>query len=145
MDSLYSRPLRVYIILGALAIWGIISGFQLPISLFPNSSQITVSVNIPTGSLSSQQFFEVYGNDLESNLQGMKVESVPVKEIEADYSNQNVNFQITFEWGADPEKAISDVQNLVNSRMASAGEDIRRGISVYSWNENKRFFCHKFL
>lgn len=144
MSNLYSKPLRVYIILGALAIWGIISGLQLPISLFPNSSQITISVNIPTGSLSSQQFFEAYGNNLESNLQGMKVESVAVKELKADYRNQNANYQITFEWGADPEKAKSDVENMVNSRMASASEDIRRGISVYSWSENRGFFAISF-
>ncbi|NOT80946.1 MAG: efflux RND transporter permease subunit [Bacteriovoracaceae bacterium] len=144
MSNLYSRPLRIYIILGALAVWGIISGLKLPISLFPNSSQITVSVNIPNGSLSSQQFFEAYGNDLEANLQGMKVESVPVKEMSAEYRNGTANYRITFEWGADPEKVISDVQNLVNARMASAGEDIRRGIGVYSWNENRGFFAISF-
>lgn len=144
MSNLYSKPLRVYIILGALAIWGIISGLRLPISLFPNSSQITISVNIPLGSLSAQQFFEAYGNDLESNLQGMKIESVAVKELHAEYRNQNANYQITFEWGADPEKAKSDVQNLVNSRMASASEDIRRGIAVYSWSENRGFFAISF-
>lgn len=144
MSNLYSRPLRIYIILGALAVWGIISGLKLPISLFPNSSQITVSVNIPNGSLSSQQFFEAYGNDLEANLQGMKVESVPVKEMSAEYRNGTANYRITFEWGADPEKVISDVQNLVNARMASASEDIRRGIGVYSWNENRGFFAISF-
>lgn len=144
MSNLYSKPLRVYIILGALAIWGIVSGMQLPISLFPNSSQITISVNIPLGSLSGQQFFEAYGNDLESNLQGMKIESVAVKELRAEYRNQNANYQITFEWGADPEKAKSDVENLVNSRMASASEDIRRGIAVYSWSENRGFFAISF-
>lgn len=144
MSNLYSKPLRVYIILGALAIWGIVSGLQLPISLFPNSSQITISVNIPLGSLSSQQFFEAYGNDLESNLQGMKIESIAVKELRAEYRNQNANYQITFEWGADPEKAQSDVRNLVNSRMASASEDIRRGIAVYSWSENRGFFAISF-
>jgi HAE1 family hydrophobic/amphiphilic exporter-1 len=144
MSNLYSKPLRVYIILGALALWGIISGLQLPISLFPNSSQITVSVNIPTGSLSSQQFFEAYGNDLEASLQGMKVESVAVKELHANYGNQSTNYQVTFEWGADPEKAISDIKNLVTARMASASEDIRNGIGVYSWSENRGFFAISF-
>jgi HAE1 family hydrophobic/amphiphilic exporter-1 len=144
MNNLYSKPLRIYIILGALAIWGIISGLQLPISLFPNSSQINIAVNIPTGSLSSQQFFEAYGNDLESNLRGMKVDSVNVKELHAEYRNQNTRYQITFEWGADPEKAINDVQSLVSTRMASASEDIRRGISVNSWNENRGFFAISF-
>ena len=30
MMQLFTRPLRVYITLGALALWGIVSGLQLP-------------------------------------------------------------------------------------------------------------------
>ena len=89
MIHLYTRPLRVYIILGALALWGVISGFQLPISLFPNSSQITVSARIPTGALSSQQFFEAYGSDLEASLQSLKIDDVSVKTLSAEYRNQS--------------------------------------------------------
>lgn len=144
MNHLYTRPLRVYIILGALGLWGIISGFQLPISLFPNSSQITVSANIPTGPLSSQQFYEAYGRELEAGLQGVKIDDISVKELRADYRNQSTNYQITFEWGAEPEKAISEIKNLVNTRFASASEEIRRGISVNSWSENRGFFAVSF-
>ncbi len=46
MQGLYSRPLRVYLLLGALAIWGIISGLNLSISLFPMSNQPTVGVEV---------------------------------------------------------------------------------------------------
>jgi HAE1 family hydrophobic/amphiphilic exporter-1 len=134
----------VYVILGALALWGIFSGLQLPISLFPNSSQITISANIPTGSFSSQQFYEAYGRELEAGLQGIKVDSVSVKEIRAEYRNQNTNYVITFEWGADPEKSIMAVKNLINTRFASAGDEIRRSISVNSWNENRGFFAVSF-
>lgn len=144
MNHLYTRPLRVYIILGALGIWGIISGLQLPISLFPNSSQITISANIPSGALSSQQFFEAYGRDLEAELQGIKIDDVPVKEIHADYRNQNTNYIITFEWGADSEKAITEVKNVINTRFSSANDEIRRGISVNSWSENRGFFAISF-
>ena len=144
MIHLYTRPLRVYIILGALALWGVISGFQLPISLFPNSSQITVSARIPTGALSSQQFFEAYGSDLEASLQSLKIDDVSVKTLSAEYRNQSSNYQITFKWGADPEKAITEVKNLVNTRFAGASDEIRRGISVNSWNENRGFFAVSF-
>lgn len=145
MSHLYTRPLRVYVILGALALWGIFSGFQLPISLFPNSSQITIAANIPTGSLSSQQFFEAYGRDLEASLQGLKVDNIAVKELRAEYRNQSSNYRIVFEWGAEPEKAINEVKNLVNTNFASASEEIRRGISINSWNENRGFFAVSFF
>jgi hydrophobic/amphiphilic exporter-1 (mainly G- bacteria), HAE1 family len=142
--SLYTKPLRVYIILGALALWGIFSGLQLPISLFPNSSQITVSANIPTGSLSSQQFYEAYGRELEAGLQGLKVDDVSVKELRAEYRNQSTNYRITFEWGANPEKVISDISSLINTRFSGANDEIRRGISINSWNENRGFFAVSF-
>lgn len=144
MNQLYTKPLRVYIVLGALGLWGIISGFKLPISLFPNSGQVTISANIPTGALSSQQFFEAYGRDLEAKIQGLKVDDHAVKELYADYRNQNTNYQIVFEWGAEPEKAINEIQNLINTGLASAGEEIRRGISVGSWSENRGFFAVSF-
>ncbi len=145
MSHLYTRPLRVYVILGALALWGILSGMQLPISLFPNSSQVAVSINVPMGSLSSQQFYEAYGSSLESNLQGLKVDHVSVKDLVAEYSNQNTNYRLTFDWGADPTKAINEVKTLVNTRFASASEDIRRNISVNSWSENRGFFAVSFF
>lgn len=144
MNLLYTRPLRVYVILGALALWGIISGLQLPISLFPNSSQITIAANIPTGSLSSQQFFETYGRELEAGLQGLKIDSTSVKELRAEYQNQNTLYRITFEWGADPEKSLLEVKNLVNTRFSSASDEIRRGIWVQSWSENRGFFAVSF-
>lgn len=145
MSQLYSRPLRVYIILGALALWGVFSGLQLPISLFPNSSQINVVVDVPSGSLSSQQFYEAYGRKLETSLQGVKVDSVSVKSLRAEYKNKNNHYVLTFEWGAQPEKAINEVRNLVNAEFASASEEIRRGIWVDSWNENRGFFAVSFF
>jgi HAE1 family hydrophobic/amphiphilic exporter-1 len=144
MINLFTRPLRVYIILGALALWGVLSGIQLPISLFPNSSQITVAATIGTGSLSSSQFYEAYGRDLERSIQKIKVENSTVKELRAEYGNQNVQFKVLFEWGADPEKALEAVQNLVNTRFASATDEIRRGIRVRTWNENRGFFAVSF-
>ncbi|MGZ3770920.1 MAG: efflux RND transporter permease subunit [Bdellovibrio sp.] len=145
MNHLYTKPLRVYVILGALALWGILSGLQLPISLFPNSSQITIAANIPTGALSSQQFYEAYGRDFEATLQGLKVDNIGVKELRADYRNQTTAYRIVFEWGAEPDRAINEVKNVVNAYFANAGEEIRRGIGVYSWNENRGFFAVSFF
>ncbi len=144
MMDLYTRPVRIYILLGALALWGVFSGLQLPISLFPNSSQITVRAEIPLGSLSSQQFFEAYGRELESTLQGVKVDSIAVKELRAEYRNQSTVYRILFEWGAEPEKAITEIRNTINTRFAGASEEVRRGININSWNENRGFFAVSF-
>jgi HAE1 family hydrophobic/amphiphilic exporter-1 len=132
------------VILGALALWGILSGVQLPVSLFPNSSQITLSATIGTGSLSSEQFYEAYGRDLESALQRVRVDTVQVKELRSEYRNQNVNYKILFGWGADSEKALDEVRNIVNTRFAGATEEIRRSIRVNTWNENRGFLAVSF-
>lgn len=144
MSSIYTKPLRVYVILGALALWGIWSGLGLPISLFPNSNEVKVSVTIPYGSYSNQQFFEVYGQNLEAKLQGLKVNSIPVIELKAEYSNQNVSYQLKLAWGAEPTKTLSEVTNLVNTHFASASTDIQRGIDIHTWRGNSGFFVVSF-
>ncbi len=144
MKLLYTRPLRVYVILGFLALWGIYSAFQLPISLFPNSNQSIIGVSVPVGSLSSQQFFDVYGRDLESSLQGLKVNNISVKELEANYYNHSNDYEIKFDWGVDPAEALREVKTLVNTKLANASEEIRRGISVNTWGGNKGFFAVSF-
>lgn len=144
MNNVYTRPLRVYVILGTLALWGIFSGIQLPISLFPNSSQVIIAVNVSSGNLSSQQFYEAYGRELESNLQSLKVDSIAVKELKAEYRNIGANYVMTFEWGAEPDRVLSEARNVVNTQFAGASEEIRRSISVNSWSENRGFFAVSF-
>ncbi len=144
MIQLFTRPLRVYVTLGALALWGILSGLQLPISLFPSSSQTMVVVDIPVGSLSATQFFEANGKSLENDLQGIKIDSIPVKDLYANYGDQNANYRVIFDWGADPEKALTEVQNRVNTRFSTSPESVRRGIRVMGWRENSGFFAVSF-
>lgn len=144
MKNIYERPLRVYIVLGALAIWGVISGFNLPVSLFPNSSQAVINISIPFGHLSSQQFFDAYGKKLESELQGLKVDSVNVKLLTSDYGNKYVNYNVKFNWGVDPNRALTEVKNAVNSQLATVTDEIRRGIEVNTRGQNRGFFAISF-
>lgn len=144
MNSLYTKPLRVYVILGALALWGIWSGLKLPISLFPNSNEVLIAVDVPYGSYSSQQFFDLYGQKIESSLQGIKSNSIPVKELRAEYRNQNTQYLVRFDWGADPDKALNDISNLVRTHLSSAGDEILRGLRVNSWSDNRGFFAVSF-
>lgn len=144
MSGLYANPMRVYVTLGALALWGILSGFRLPISLFPNSSQVTVAASVPTGAFSAQQFYDAYGRELESRLQNLKVDGALVKELRADYRNQMADYQLQFEWGTDPERAVNEVTTLLNTRFANVSEEVRRGLQVYTWSENRGFFAISF-
>ncbi len=64
MNRLYASPLRVYLLLGALAFWGIFSGFKLPSSLFPNSSKPRIIVTARYGGSTYEEFLNVYGRAL---------------------------------------------------------------------------------
>lgn len=144
MLELYSKPLRVYILLGALALWGLVSGLQLPISLFPMSNQVQIGVNVPYGSFSSTQFLEVYGKSLEASLQGLKVSGVAVEELTSEYRTSGAQYRIRFSWGADPDKVLKEVDTLVRNKFAIAEEAVRRSISVNSWRQNQGFFAVSF-
>lgn len=144
MLDLYTRPLRVYILLGSLALWGIISGIQLPISLFPNSSQVRVAVDIPYGSMSPRQFFETYGKTLESDLQGIRINGSGVQLLKAEYRASGASYRLQFDWETNPDQALREVQTKVFSRMASADEDVRQGLRVDSWRQNQGFLAVSF-
>lgn len=144
MNHLYSHPLRVYLLLGALAIAGIFSGSQLPISLFPPSSQTTVAVSIGYGSYTPEQFFESAGKNIESTLQSIRSQESKVEKLTAVYFDRNVNYQVHFGWGADPEEAIKTIQTRITSQVSHLDESIRNSVSVHSWRENQGFFAVSF-
>ncbi len=141
MHSLYSRPLRVYLLLGALAIWGIVSGLNLSISLFPMSNQPTVGVEVSYGSYSSQQFFDSIGRSLEPLLQKNKADGVPVDKLTAHYGQKSVSYKVTFGWGANPDEAMKTVQTAAIAKLAGYEEGIRNSLQVYTWsNGGGNFF-----
>ena len=144
MNSLYRSPLRVYLILGALGLWGILSGLGLSISLFPMSSQSTVAVNINYGSYSSSQFYESIGQNLEGTLKAIKVGGVSVVQERAFYEEKQVQYRLKFNWGVNPDEALRAVENRVNSVMASYEEAIRKSVEVYSSRQNQGFFAASF-
>lgn len=145
MNSIYSKPLRIYIILGALGIWGLLSGVNLPTSLFPKSGQSTIGVSVPNGNLTSQQFFDIYGKNLESALQSIKINGSSVKDISTEFRGSGFFYKVSFDWGVDPEKALIEVQNVVNTNLSNAKDEIKRNIAIYPWSENRGFFAVSFF
>jgi hydrophobic/amphiphilic exporter-1 (mainly G- bacteria), HAE1 family len=144
MNSLYSRPLRVYILLGALAIWGIVSGLNLSVSLFPMSTQPTVSVEVSYGSYSSQQFFDSIGRELEPLFQKSKADGVPVDKLTAKYGDKSVNYKVTFGWGANPDEAVKTIQNTAIAKLSRYEDAIRNSLQVYTWSSGGGSFFVSF-
>jgi HAE1 family hydrophobic/amphiphilic exporter-1 len=144
MSDLYQKPLRVYLILAALGIWGIWSGLGLSTSLFPMSSQTTVAVNVGYGSYAAQQFYDSVGMELESQLSAIKSDGVAIEKLVADYRDRNANYRLHFGWGADPERTLRAVENVVKPFVSRFEEGIRNSVGVYSWRENQGFVAVSF-
>jgi hydrophobic/amphiphilic exporter-1 (mainly G- bacteria), HAE1 family len=144
MQGIYSRPLRVYLLLGALALWGVYSGLNLSISLFPMSNQPTVNVRVSYGSYSSQQFFDSIGRELEPLLQGAKADGIPVDKITATYRDKQVKYEVTFDWGANPDEAVKAIQNVATAKLSRYEDAIRNSLDVNSWNSGGGSFFVSF-
>src|SRR4051794_11528958 len=134
MSKLYQSPLRVYLALGALALWGIISGTQLPVSLFPNSSKPTISVNMGYGDMSPQEFLNTYGKRFEGELQGISIDGTQVDILKAYYHPGAVFYRVEFKWGADPQKALRETQNITAALTAQLPQEIRQSTNVEYWS-----------
>lgn len=144
MQELYRSPLRVYICVLALGLWGVLSSLSLPISLFPDSSKPTVSIYLPYGAYSPEEFLQSYGRGLESRLRNLKIDGVGVDEITANYMDVSAQIRIEFSWGVDGDQALRETEAVVSGLSAAWPEEIRQKITVNSWTEGGGFFAISF-
>lgn len=144
MNSLYSNPIRVYIILGAIALFGIYSGLNLPISLFPNSSKPTIFVSIGYGSSNAEEFVNTYGRSFESRLRNIKTDSVETEKLEAEYESSRARYTIDFGWGSDPDAALKEVDSVTNSFTARLPQESRDSLRIGMDRDNTGFFAMSF-
>ncbi len=144
MKKLYSSPLRVYLLLGSLALAGIIAGFMLPISLFPNSSKPEIGINLPYGSLTAEEFLNTYGKGLEDQIRSISTDGIDVERIEATYGHRAAKYEIHFKWGVAPNAALKEVQTVVNAFVGRLSDESRDGMRLWLDNENSGFFAVSF-
>jgi HAE1 family hydrophobic/amphiphilic exporter-1 len=144
LKGIYASPLRVYIALGFLACVGIFAGAKLPISLFPNSSKPKIAVHIPFGALTSDEFLNLYGRNLESSLQSISTDETPIEKLEASYAQDRVNYTVQFGWGTNSELAKKEVEQVVNTVANRFPDEMRLGTGVWPENENSGFVAISF-
>ncbi len=144
MGSLYSSPLRVYLLLGTLSLVGIFCGLNLPVSLFPNSSKPVVQVRIPLGDMTAKDFLNTYGANIEASISAINTEKVRVEKLEASYHKNDVSYKVYFPWETPSNEALKEVENIVTRTTSLLPEEVRRGASVDNWSENNGFFAASF-
>ncbi|MBL7554908.1 MAG: efflux RND transporter permease subunit [Bdellovibrionaceae bacterium] len=141
MKFLFQNPLRVYLILFILFCVGLYSGSQLPISLFPNSSKVTVRVTIPLYSMSPRDFYQDYGYRLESQLRALELK---INTLSAEYSYGDVSYKIDFDWSVGGEQALSKVREVMAGTSAGFPQTMRENYYVDKWSENNTFVALAF-
>jgi hydrophobic/amphiphilic exporter-1 (mainly G- bacteria), HAE1 family len=133
MTGLYQSPFRVYFALLAIAICGVIAGFNLPISLFPNSSKPTVYVSMRYPGLTATEFSQNFGGRFEHSLEQISFGDYKVEKLHAHYNRQDVSYEIEFQWGTPAREAVEQVAIQANS-FANQFPSKEMRDSLYTWN-----------
>ena len=144
MSKLYASPLRVYLLLGSLALIGIYSGLRLPISLFPNSSKPKVGIEIPYGNMTGEEFLNTYGRRLEEQVRNISTEKIGVEKLEANYDSHNAHYNVEFRWGVTPTAALKEVQTVVNAFASQLPQESRDSIGIWSETRGSGFLALSF-
>jgi HAE1 family hydrophobic/amphiphilic exporter-1 len=136
--------MRVYLSLLVLALFGVWMGTRLPVSLFPNSAKPEVHVRLDFGSMDQEDFKSSYGGTIESRLRGIDSAGLKVEKLETDYGNTSADYDVEFQWGSDPQAALREATNLMNSTIAAYPKEVRDSLSTYIRSENSGFFAASF-
>lgn len=130
MEKIYAHPLRVYLLLLALAIAGVFAGMQLPVSLFPNSSKPIIDVIIPYSDSSATDFYRNYGVLLEPQLQSISTPDVQIDHFRAYYRKDSARYELEFTWGSQSKLAQQEINNVVGSFASLLPENSRNNYRV---------------
>lgn len=144
MKQVYSSPFRVYLFVGLFAVLGIVMGFQLPISLFPNSTKPLIATRLQYGSMSASEFLYQYGSRLESEFDSILESDLQIEQIEARYNTNDVLYKIQFKWGVDPQKALQRIKDIMNSMSSQWPLETRNNYWVNYWGNNSGFLALSF-
>jgi len=145
MKSVYNSPWRVYLFLGLFAVLGIYAGFDLPISLYPNSNRPTIQTGVSYGSSTSQEFIDNYGSQIEASLKAINRGNLKVEKVEANYEKSSVYYKVDFTWGADPKDALREVESNMNSLSSRWSKEIRDSLWVNFWSKSSGFIAISFF
>lgn len=122
------RPILAIVISLVILFLGILSLFQLPMTLFPSIAPPEVNVTVEYTGANAETVTKAAIVPLERAING-----VPgMKYMSSDAGNDGVGVvQILFETGTDPNDAGINVQNRVNAVMGELpAEVIRNGVKI---------------
>ena len=122
------RPLFATVVSAFIIIAGLAAFHSLPVAMYPNVAPPTVAVSTVYPGASADVIAETVATPLEQALNG--VEGMLYMRS-ASSSSGTMTISITFAVGTDPEIAVINTQNLVQSALQLLPEEVRRqGVTV---------------
>lgn len=143
LAGIYRSPLRVYLALAVLSAVGIFSAFQLPISLFPNSSKPAITMCIGTN-LSPEAFLRNYGETIENQVRSIRRGTLEVENVVARYRPKRNCFGAEFKWGGDPDEAMREMQSVAANVRGLLPDESRDKINVWTSARSGGFLALSF-
>ncbi|MCB0321591.1 MAG: efflux RND transporter permease subunit, partial [Bdellovibrionales bacterium] len=123
---------------------GVFSGLNLSVSMFPQSSQPVIAVQMPYAQLAPEEFAKVYGSLIESRLNSLSDNDLKVAFLETSYLEDVAQFKVTFDWGTQQKRALKEVEGLIYGLSGQFPKEIRDRTRVMSWSENQGFLAISF-
>ena len=122
------RPLFAIVVSAFIVIAGLASFHSLPVSMYPDIAPPSVGVNTVYPGASADVIAETVAAPLEQALNG--VEGMLYMRS-ANSSSGAMQLTLTFAVGTDPNIAVINVQNRVQSALPLLPEEVRRqGVTV---------------
>ena len=145
LNKIYSSPFRVYLCILAFALLGLYAGFDLPVSLYPNSSKPVVGVTVPYGNLTAEEFLDQYGYRIEMALDAISNNDIEVERIESKFQESRAVFIVHYKWGVDPDDATKESKDAIASISANWPKEIRNNYWVGFWGNSSGFIAISFF
>ena len=120
--GIFARHRGVMLATIALCAAGIFAMRNLPITLYPETTKVTVIAYVPYSGQTPQDFREQYGEELENQLKGVE----DVDSVEANYRGNSARYNVEFAWNIDTDEAtqaINQTMSSFRSRLPSGSED----------------------
>jgi CzcA family heavy metal efflux pump len=107
-----------------LALGGLVSVFNLPVSLFPNVSFPRVRVDIDAGARPANQMVVAVTTPVEEAIRGVR----GVRNVRSTTSRGSAEIDVDFDWGADMSRAYLDV----NAAMSQVLPELPSGTLIHA-------------
>lgn len=145
LKRILENPFRLFVLVALVALTGIWCSFQLPISLYPQTSKPVVQMGMSYGGYSSQEFIRKYGSNIEFQLEKIKNTGLSLDHVKADYGTTWVTYTVVYDWKVSFDQALKEVEVIAGSIQGVLPKESADSVSVWQRNEGGGFLAISFF